>query len=192
MIYLSLFYEFFIIGLFTFGGGYAMIPLIQQTVLENGWLTETQIIDFIAVSESTPGPLAVNMSTFVGMKTAGLLGAFMATTGVVLPSFIIIYFISGNYYKFQNNRIVKGAMSGLKPAVVALIAYSFLSVFFQIFQTDKIFPIFSNLNEIIITKNDIISIVTVVISIILIIKKKHPILVIGTGALIGLFLGFVL
>ena len=94
MIYLQLFIEFFLIGLFTFGGGYAMIPLVRETVLENGWLTEAQFYDFIGVCESTPGPIAVNMATFIGSDQAGVLGSICATLGVVLPSFIIILIIA--------------------------------------------------------------------------------------------------
>ena len=90
MIYLQLFLTFLKIGAFTFGGGYAMIPLIRESVLGYGWLSEEQILNFIAIAESTPGPIAVNMATFVGASQAGILGALVATLGVVLPSFIII------------------------------------------------------------------------------------------------------
>ena len=90
MSFLHLFFTFLKIGLFTIGGGYAMIPLIQSEVLGNGWLTQQQLVDFIAVSESTPGPFAINIATFVGMKTYGVLGALATTTGVILPSFVII------------------------------------------------------------------------------------------------------
>ena len=97
----ELFGIFFKIGAFTFGGGYAMIPLIQQTVLKNNWITKKQMVDFIAVSESTPGPLAVNMSTYIGVRTAGIGGAFAATFGVVLPSFLIILLVSDVIRNFR-------------------------------------------------------------------------------------------
>ena len=93
MIYLRLFLEFFKVGLFTFGGGYAMIPLIKEMVLKYGWLTETQFYDFIGVCETTPGPIAVNMATYIGSVNGGFLGSLVATIGVVLPSFIIILMI---------------------------------------------------------------------------------------------------
>ena len=128
MIYLELFYTFFTIGLFTFGGGYAMLPLIQQKVVENGWLSLEEIVDFVAVSESTPGPFAVNTATYVGTETAGIFGAICATLGVVLPSFIIILIVARFYEKYKQSRIVKGCMSGLKPAVVGLIGAAILSV----------------------------------------------------------------
>ena len=107
MMCLVLLLTFFKIGLFTFGGGYAMLPLITEEVLKNNWLTPEQIVDFVAVSESTPGPFAINIATYVGMETVGFLGAICATVGVVLPSFIVILAIAGFYEKFKTNRIVK-------------------------------------------------------------------------------------
>ena len=94
MIFLELFITFFKIGAFTFGGGYAMLPLIQEEVLSKGWISAESLVNFIAISESTPGPFAVNMATFVGSAQGGFLGAFLATLGVVLPSFIIILIIA--------------------------------------------------------------------------------------------------
>jgi len=120
--YLELFITFFKIGLFTIGGGYAMIPLIQQEVVAHGWLTLLELTDFIAVSESTPGPFAVNIATFVGMEMGGLLGALVTTTAVVLPSFIIILFIAKVFTNFQQNKWVQGALYGMRPVVVGLIA----------------------------------------------------------------------
>lgn len=121
MIYLQLFIEFFLIGLFTFGGGYAMIPLVRETVLENGWLTEAQFYDFIGVCESTPGPIAVNMATFVGSDQAGVFGSICATLGVVLPSFIIILIIAMISGKFLKNKYVQRALKGIKAVVLGLI-----------------------------------------------------------------------
>ena len=138
MIFLELFWTFFQIGLFTFGGGYAMIPLIQDAVLSHGWLTDEALINFIAISESTPGPFAVNIATYVGTEMGvaaggigtwgGFLGGMCATLGVVLPSFIIILIVAKCYEKFKTNRLVKGAMSGLKPAVIGLIGAAVLSI----------------------------------------------------------------
>lgn len=122
MIYFELFYTFFLIGLFTFGGGYAMIPMIQEEVVNKGWLQEGQLTDFIAISESTPGPFAINISTFVGSQTGGVFGAICSTIGVVLPSFIIIILVSLILSRFLKNRFVKGALNGVKPVVIALIA----------------------------------------------------------------------
>ena len=122
MCLLELFYTFFKIGLFTFGGGYAMLPLIQEEVVAHGWLTVEGLVDFVAVSESTPGPFAINISTYVGAETAGVLGALAATMGVVLPSFLVILIVAKFYVKFKNSRAVSGVMYGLRSAVVGLMA----------------------------------------------------------------------
>jgi chromate transporter len=122
MIYINLFITFFKIGLFTIGGGYAMIPLIQQEVLGNGWLTMTEFVNFLAVAESTPGSFAVNIATFIGMELGGLLGAIVTTTAVVLPSLIIIVLIAKLFTGFQDNKWVKGTLYGIRPVVIALIA----------------------------------------------------------------------
>lgn len=121
MIYFELFYTFFLIGLFTFGGGYAMIPMIKEQVVGKGFITESALADFIAISEATPGPFAINISTFVGTEVGGILGAIMSTIGVILPSLIIIIIVAMIMSKFMKNRFVQGALSGVKPIVLALI-----------------------------------------------------------------------
>ncbi len=121
MIYLILFAEFFKIGLFTFGGGYAMIPLVKEVVLKYEWLTELQFLDFLGVCESTPGPIAINMATYVGSTQAGLLGSILATIGVVLPSFIIILLVATILKKFIQNKYFQAFLNGVKPVVVGLI-----------------------------------------------------------------------
>ncbi len=118
----QLFITFIKIGAFTFGGGYAMVPLIQrETVEKKKWINDDDILEIVAIAESTPGPIAVNSATFVGYKTAGVLGAAAATIGVVLPSFTIIYFISFVIDKFENNTAVKYAFSGIRAGMLALI-----------------------------------------------------------------------
>ena len=133
MIYWELFRVFFLIGAFTFGGGYAMIAMIQQQVVDRGWMTAEALIDFIAIAESTPGPIAVNMATFVGSQMGGVPGAACATLGVVLPSFIVILIVARCYAAFQKSKWVQGVMSGLKPAVVGLIGSAVLSVALAVF-----------------------------------------------------------
>ena len=178
MIYLELFVEFFLIGAFTFGGGYAMLPLIQQTVLENGWLSEAQLIDFIAISESTPGPLAINMSTFVGMRMAGIGGAIMSTLGVVLPSFIVITIVAKCYEAFRKSNLMSGAMVGLKPAVVALIATSVISLSGNVIAYENF-----------LTKENLITIAIVLVAGGLCYKKKSPIFIILVCAILGIVMG---
>ena len=121
MIYFELFYVFFLIGLFTFGGGYAMIPMIQSEVVGRGWISSNALTDFIAISEATPGPFAINIATFVGSHTAGILGSICATLGVVLPSFIVILLVAFVMTKIIKNRFVQGALRGVRPVILALI-----------------------------------------------------------------------
>ena len=132
IIYLELFLTFFKIGLFTFGGGYAMIPLIQGEVVSNGWLSSDQILNFIAVSESTPGPIAINMATFVGSSQAGFLGATCATLGVILPSFIIILIIASVMKGLLKFAGVKAFLSGIRPVVVGLIVGTGITIIMQV------------------------------------------------------------
>ena len=119
---LALFLTFFKIGAFTFGGGYAMIPFIQKEIVEkHGWITDEDILDIFAIAESTPGPIAVNSATFVGWKVAGFWGAALATTGVVLPSFLIILLISFLLQNFSDILVVKYAFNGIRAGVLALL-----------------------------------------------------------------------
>jgi len=119
---LQLFLVFFKIGAFTFGGGYAMIPLIQKEVVDNKkWITDDDILEIIAIAESTPGPIAINSATFVGYRTCGFFGAFFATLGVVLPSFVVILLISFVLREFQNLKAVKYAFNGIRAGVLALL-----------------------------------------------------------------------
>ena len=121
MIYLILFLEFFKIGLFTIGGGFAMIPLIEEIAVRYGWMSESEFFDLIGVCESTPGPIAINMATYIGSSQGGLLGSAVATLGVVLPSFIIIIIIATVMKNMTKNKFFKGFMEGVKPVIVALI-----------------------------------------------------------------------
>lgn len=118
----KMFLTFFKIGAFTFGGGYAMIPIIQKEVAENrGWMTETEFLDAIALSQGAPGAIAVNTSIYVGYSIRGLPGALVATLGTVLPSFIIILVIAKFFFQFRSNPIVEKVFLGIRPAIVALI-----------------------------------------------------------------------
>lgn len=122
-LYLQLFWEFFKLGLFTIGGGLAMLPLMQNLVVEkNGWMSEEECIDCIAVSQGLPGVVAINMATYIGRHQKGLMGAVVATIGVILPSFFIIILIVELLQGIGDSAYVQGTLSGIKAAVVGLIA----------------------------------------------------------------------
>ena len=138
---LNLFLSFFQIGLFSIGGGYAAMPLIQAQVVDlHGWLTMAQFGDIMAIAEMTPGPIAINTATFVGIQTAGLPGALVATFGCVLPSCIIVLTLAYLYYRFRGLSIIQGILSGLRPAVVAMIASAGLSLFSMAMYGQRDFP----------------------------------------------------
>lgn len=129
MIYLKLFWSFFQIGLFSVGGGYAAMPLIQHQVVElNNWLTMQEFVDIITISQMTPGPIAINSATFVGIQIAGLPGAIIATLGCVFPSCVIVLTLAWVYFRYRNLSVVQGVLGGLRPAVVAMIASAGLSI----------------------------------------------------------------
>ncbi len=192
MIYLELFLTFFKIGLFTVGGGYAMLPLIQEEVIAKGWMTQAQIVDFVAVSESTPGPFAINIATYIGNVTGAgglgiigqLFGSFCATLGVVMPSLIIILAIARVYERFKQSKTVKGVMSGLKPAVIGLIAAAVISIGQTVLKLDMS-NFAASLN-----KELVCSLVIFGVALVLILKKVHPIIVIVLSAILGLVTGW--
>ena len=138
MIFLRLFLVFLEIGAVSFGGGYGMIPLIREQAISNGWLTEDELLDIVAVAESTPGPIAVNAATFIGSRQGGFFGALCATLGVVLPSFVCILVIAAVIHGFMKYKGVQAFLTGVRPCVVALIlataATLSLSVLFGIGQ----------------------------------------------------------
>ena len=128
MIFLQLFYEFFKTGLFAVGGGLATLPFLEDISQRTDWFTSAQLADMLAISESTPGPIGVNMATYVGFETAGILGALCATVGLVMPSVIIIILISKVLEKFRTNTYVEAAFYGLRPASVAMVASAGIGV----------------------------------------------------------------
>lgn len=132
MEYLLFFLTFFKIGLTSFGGGYGMISIIRETVLSNGWLSEEAFLNMIAVCEATPGPIAVNMATFIGSSQYGLLGSILATLGVVLPSFIIILIIVSLINNLLKIKFIKNFLNGVKPCVVGLILGTVIIMFFEV------------------------------------------------------------
>lgn len=125
----SLFLAFFKIGLFSFGGGYAMLPFMQeQTINVHGWLTTAEFLDILGIAQITPGPISINTATFVGYDIAGILGALTATFAVVLPSFMIVLTISFFFHKFQKSKIIQNVFQGLRPIVLGLVASAAVSI----------------------------------------------------------------
>ena len=192
MIYLELFFTFLMIGAITFGGGYAMLPIIQKEVAAKGWVDAASLVDFVAVSESTPGPFAINMATYVGSTVGGegvgvwgsILGAICATLGVVVPSFVVILIVAKCYDAFRQSKVVKGCMSGLKPAVVALIAGAVISVGLTVFFPDGVaLGAFTQLKF-------YLAVAISAVMVVLAFKKVHPIIIICISAVLGIILGY--
>ena len=187
MIYLELFFTFLQIGAFSFGGGYGMISLIREKALIHGWLTEEELLNMIAVAESTPGPIAVNMATFVGADQGGILGSVLATLGVVLPSFIIILLIAALMRNLLKYAGVKAFLGGIRPCVVGLILATAITMFMSTVVG------FSRIGDTLAIdfKGMIIFVILIVISIVakLAFKKKiSPILMIIISAGLGMMM----
>lgn len=186
MIYLELFWSFFQVGLFTFGGGLASLPLIESEMERHGWMAAEDLINFVAVSESTPGPFAVNISTYVGMETGGLFGAFCATFGVILPSFIVVLILARCLQKFRANQWVQSALTELKPAVVGLIAASAISIGGAVF-----FPNGFALSAFA-APSFWVACAIFAVSAVLMRCRLHPVLVICASALLGIAAGYLI
>jgi chromate transporter len=198
-LFLQLFWVFFIIGLFTFGGGYAMLSLIQtQVVVTHQWLTESEFTDIVAISQMTPGPVGVNCATYVGYETlqgagasslVSILGSFTATLAVILPSFLIVLAIVKFYTKFKDNKIFEGVMSWLRPAVVGLIGAAALILIFKVTWTGT--PLLSHADISIIQENFcdwkswLLFAIAVIVSLFF---KVNPILIIIGGGIAGFLL----
>lgn len=186
-IYILLFLEFFKTGLFSIGGGLATLPFLYEMADKYPWFDRASLADMIAVSESTPGPIGINMATYVGYETGGILGGILATIALVLPSVIIIIIIAKFLNKFNENKMVKSAFYGLRPAVTALIATAGFEVLkISIFTFEK----FAQSNNIV----DIINIKSTVLfaGLFFIIKKfkTHPLGVIALAAGVGIVFKF--
>ena len=184
MIYLELFLTFLMIGAITFGGGYAMLPIIQKEVATKGWVDAASLVDFVAVSESTPGPFAINMSTYVGAEVGGFFGAVCATLGVIVPSFVIILIVAKCYDAFRKSKVVSGCMSGLKPAVVGLIGGAVITVGLTVF-----FPAGISMAAFSQLKFYLAAGITAVMAV-LAFKQVHPIIIICISAVLGIAFGY--
>lgn len=191
MIYLSLFWEFFKTGLFAVGGGMATLPFLYNMSEKTGWFTAAQLADMIAVSESTPGPIGVNMASFAGFNTAGVPGAVVATLGLVTPSVIIILIVAGILQAFRSNRYVDAAFYGLRPCSVGLIAAAGMLVVkislfrFEAFAESGVFTDIFNFKAIILA-----AVLLLLTRYIKATKKFHPIVFILTSAAVGVLFSF--
>lgn len=198
LLYLQLFYEFFKTGLFSVGGGMATVPFLQNMVKSTGWFTFSELADMIAVAESTPGPLGVNMATYVGYTAGlrqggivgGVIGSFVATIGLIVPSIIVILIIATILDKFRKSKYVEAAFYGLRPASVGLIGAACLSIILiSFFRVENIYTLFSQAS---------FNWKQVVLAVVLYYltnrckktKKLHPIYMIALSALVGIVFGF--
>lgn len=193
MIYLKLLLTFFKIGLFSFGGGYAMIPMIEREIEGNGWLTATEFFDIVAIAEMTPGPIAVNSATFVGYKTAGFFGGLAATFGVAMPSLILILIISKYFFKFQKHPLNGAIFYGIRPVIAGLIATAAIFVSeTAIFKGKLSAELFSQLFREPLKVLNVGSIFIFLVSLFLLIKTKiHPMLVIALSGVLGILFFYV-
>lgn len=183
MIYLQLFFSFLQVGLFSIGGGYAALPLIQNQVVEmNPWLSMQEFTDLITIAEMTPGPIAINSATFVGIRIAGLPGAVIATMGCIFPSLILVSLLAFVYYRYKKLSLLQSVLASLRPAVVALIASAGLSILFEQVMFGGQDALLSNLNW--------IGLLLFAIAFTLLRKLKwNPILVMSLCGVGGLLLG---
>jgi len=183
MILLHLYYEFFITGLFIFGGGLAAIPFLQQMSERTGWFTIEQLMDMVAVSESTPGPISVNMATYAGYMTAGIPGGIVATLGLITPSIIIAIIVARLLRRFKESELVNSAFYGLRPASLGLIAAAGLIVLRLSLLDEVLFRQTGELLDLI----HIEAIAMAVVFFVLIYKiKAHPIIFLAASAVIGI------
>ena len=168
---IRLYLAFLKIGTFSFGGGYAMLPFIQKEIVEkNNWISMSQLTDIIGISQMTPGPVAINSATFVGYKVGGVFGSIVATLGVITTSFILVTVINKLLDKFKESKVIKATLLGMRPILIALIIYAFFDLAKEAYIDIKSI------------------IITLIIGVILLSKKVHPILVIVIAAVLGVVL----
>ena len=193
MIWVKMFLTFFKIGLFSFGGGYAMIPIIQSEIAANGWMTSEEFANIIAIAEMTPGPIAVNSATFVGFKVLGPLGGLVATLGVALPSLIIVMLVANIFFKHKEHPLNEAIFYGIRPVIVALVltaAYfvAETSILNSDIEIVSLSEFFGKITSII----DFKGVIIFVLSIIAIKKYKfHPIVTIVSSGVLGVLFFYI-
>ena len=186
MIYFRLFYEFAKVAVFTFGGGMASIPFLQDMAVETGWFTLSQLTDFIAVSESTPGPIAVNIATYAGYNTAGYLGGVCATMGLVFPAIVLMTVVAKFITAFRGNKYIDRAFYGLRPCVLALI----MSALIGIAKVTLVYEgaVFADLLSALNLRTCLIFVVVALLQNTKKLKKLHPVVFLTLSAVMGIVL----
>lgn len=190
MIFLRLFWEFFKTGLFAIGGGLATIPFLYQMSDTLGWFTHGDIANMIAISESTPGPIGVNMATYVGYEVSGVLGAVIATLGLITPSIIIIILIAKLLEKFSENKYVKAAFYGLRPASSGLIAAALVAVMQTSLFNLSAYKSSGNWSQMFVWKNIILGVILLLLTNYKPLRKLHPVFFLVLAAMVGVLLKF--
>lgn len=191
MIYIQLFYEFFKTGLFAIGGGMATLPFLYDMADKTGWFTAAQLSDMIAISESTPGPIGVNMATYVGYTTGGIIGGIIATIGLITPSIIVIIIIAFFLKSFRENKYVDAAFYGLRPASTGLIAGAGSTVvMITLFKLD-LFKQTGNIINLFDWKALVLAVIIFILTnYVKVTKKLHPVVFIASSAIVGIVFGF--
>lgn len=185
MIYLKLFYEFFKIGLFTVGGGLATLPFLQDLAERTNWFSVSFITDMIAISESTPGPIGINMATYVGYSVGNVWGGIIATIAEIVPSIIIVSLVSKFLSTFKNNKNINNAFYGIRPTVIALITAAGLELF------NNVIINFDSFVKGVLDKADLLKFLLFIAIFYLVHKfNKHPIVYIAISALVGIIFNF--
>ena len=191
MIYLQLFWEFFKTGLFSVGGGLATLPFIYDMSDKTGWFTDQQIADMVAVAESTPGPIGINMATYVGYTTGGVFGSLIATLGIVTPAIILILIIATCLRKFRDSKLVSNAFYGLRPASTALIAAAGLSVVLISLVDTAAYKASGTLGDLFCWKAIVLAAaIWALTNVVKPTKKLHPIVFIAASAAAGIVFSF--
>ncbi len=186
MTYLRLCYEFFMTGLFAVGGGLATLPFLKEIGLKTGWFTEGDVLDMLAISESTPGPIGVNMATYTGFKVTGVLGGVIATLALTLPSFLVAVIISGFLEKFRSSPLVDGTFKTIRPASTALIAAAGIGVAKEVFFPAGFANIVSFSSFFAAIDYKAVILAAVVTCAVIFWKKVHPIVLIAFAAVVGI------
>ena len=197
MTYLRLFWEFFKTGLFAVGGGMATVPFLKDIGTATGWYTQTDLMNMLAVSESTPGPIGINMATYVGFTVAGIPGAVIATVGEVTPSIIVILIVAAMLAKFRDSKLVSNALYGLRPASTGLIAAACIDVVLQVLLrassstvSGSIMKVFSLVGSLNWRGLVLAAVLLVLTNWVKLTKKWHPIVFIGLSAVVGVAFRF--